>query len=133
MKALVRTCILFAFVAAAPLAAAQGALDGKSFSGEIGDAGKPVGETVVFTFVDGTFRSSVCDKYGFERGPYTTTKEGEAVRFEARTVSAEHGVNHWLGTVKGSAIEGRLTWQPKSSFFRPNPPPVERWFKAKLE
>jgi len=133
MKAFAKLCVAVVLAAAAPLAAAQGALDGKKYIGDIGDVGKAAEEKdAVFTFGDGTFRSSVCDKYGFERGAYTTTKDGEAIRFEARTVSTEYGTNYWRGTVKGNAVEGQLTWQRKPSFFRPNPEPVERWFKAKL-
>jgi hypothetical protein len=30
-------------------------------------------------------------------------------------------------------MEGVLVWQRKPSFFRPNPEPVEKWFKAKLQ
>jgi hypothetical protein len=123
-----------ALAAAAPLALAQGVLDGKKYIGEIGPKGKGVEDTnVVFTFADGRFRSSVCDQYGFERGPYATTKDGDAIRFEAKTVSAEYGTNQWTGTVKGDVVEGVLVWQRKPSFLRPNPEPVEKWFKAKLQ
>jgi hypothetical protein len=119
---------------AAPLALAQEALDGRKFVGDIGPKGKGVEDAnVVFTFAGGTFRSSVCDQYGFDRGAYATTKDGEAIRFEAKTVSAEWGTNHWTGTVKGDVMEGVLVWQRKPSFFRPNPEPVEKWFKAKLQ
>jgi hypothetical protein len=86
----------------------------------------------VFTFADGRFSSSVCDKYGFEKGAYSTAREGDVVRFEAKTVSSEHGTNHWTGTVRDGTLEGTLVWQRKPSFFRPNPAPEEKWFKAKL-
>jgi hypothetical protein len=133
VKTLATLCIWAAFVLAAPLAAAQGALDGKKFIGDIGEAGKPADEKgAVFTFADGKFNSSVCDKYGFQKGSYTTTKDGDALRFEAKTVSTEHGTNNWRGTIKGDHLEGVLVWQKKPSFFNKNPQPVEKWFKAKL-
>jgi hypothetical protein len=133
MKRLATIVGAIALLLAVPAVLAQGVLDGKKYIGDIGDVGKAAEEKdAVLTFADGTFRSSVCDKYGFERGAYTTTKDGEAIRFEARTVSAEYGTNEWRGTVKGSEVEGQLTWHRKPSFFRPNPAPVEKWFKAKL-
>ncbi len=93
-----------ALVLAVPATLAQGALDGKKYVGEIGDVGKAADEKdAVFTFAEGSFRSSVCDKYGFERGAYTATKDGDAIRFEARTMSTEYGTNAWRGTVKGGS------------------------------
>jgi hypothetical protein len=133
MKNWSSTFVALALMLAAQIAAAQGALDGKKYLGDIGDKGKAAEDTsVVFTFADGKFQSSVCEKYGFEKGAYTTAKEGDAVRFEATALSPEYGRNQWRGTVKGNEVEGVLVWQRKPSFFRPNPEPVERWFKAKL-
>jgi hypothetical protein len=134
MKRCVKLITIVALALAAPLAAAQGTLDGKKFIGDIGDKGKAAEETgAVFTFADGTFKSSVCDKYGFERGAYTTAKEGEAIRFEAKTTSGEHGTNLWRGVVKGNEVDGVLLWHKKPSLFNKNPAPVEKWFKAKLD
>jgi hypothetical protein len=122
-----------ALALAVPAALAQGALDGKKYLGDIGDKGKRADETgAVFTFADGKFSSSVCDKYGFVRGAYTTVKEGDVLRFEAKTISAEYGTNEWRGTVKGNDLDGVLVWHKKPSFFSRNPAPVEKWFKAKL-
>jgi hypothetical protein len=122
-----------ALALAAPLALAQGTLDGKKYVGDIGDKGKGAEDTnVVFTFAEGRFQSSVCEKYGFEKGTYKTAKEGDLIRFEATALSSEYGRNEWRGTVKGNEIEGVLVWSRKPSFFRPNPEPVEKWFKAKL-
>lgn len=134
MKRFANVLAALVFMLAAPLAAAQAAaLDGKKYIGNIGDKGKQADETgAAFTFADGTFRSSVCDKYGFEKGAYTTTKDGDSIRFEAKTVSAEYGTNAWRGTIKGNEIEGVFVWHKKPSFFNKQPEPVERWFKAKL-
>ena len=122
-----------ALVYAVPAALAQGALDGRKYVGDIGDRGKgPEERGAVFAFADGRFSSSVCDRYGFEKGAYTTTREGDGLRFEAKTTSSEHGTNHWTGIVRDGTVEGVLVWQRKPSFFRPNPEPTEKWFKAKL-
>ena len=133
MKRLARMIAGLALALAVPAAAAQGALDGRKYIGDIGDKGQAAEEKgALFTFAGGTFRSSVCDKYGFEKGAYTVTQEGGRIRFEAKTVSSEHGTNHWTGTVEGGELQGVLVWQRKPSFFRPNPAPVEKWFRAKL-
>lgn len=133
MKAMSRLCIAMALALAAPLALAQGALDGSKYIGDIGDVGKSAEvKDAVFIFAGGMFNSSECEKYGFDKGTYTATKDGAVIRFEARTVSSEYGTNYWRGTVKGGEVEGLLTWHRKPSLFRPNPEPVERWFKAKL-
>jgi hypothetical protein len=117
----------------APVALAQGALDGRKYVGDVGDKGRPAEEkAVVFAFAEGMFRSSICDQYGFEKGAYTAAQEGGRIRFEARTVSSEHGTNHWSGTLEGGVLQGVLVWQRKPSFFRPNPQPVEKWFRAQL-
>jgi hypothetical protein len=133
MKPLYHNVIGLALALAVPAALAQGLLDGRKYVGDIGDKGKGAEERgAVFTFANGAFSSSVCDKYGFEKGAYTATPEGDTIRFEAKTVSSEHGTNHWTGTVRGGSIEGVLVWQRKPSFFRPSPAPAEKWFKAKL-
>ncbi|HSD40678.1 MAG TPA: hypothetical protein VLD36_02320 [Burkholderiales bacterium] len=122
-----------ALALAAPLAAAQGALDGRKYIGDIGPAGKSAEDRdAVITFSDNRLHSSVCDKYGFDRGIYLTRKDGDAVRFEAVTYSYEYGRNHWQGVMKGDVIEGTLTYRGKPTLFDKNPPRVEKWFKAKL-
>jgi hypothetical protein len=133
MMPITKGLIGFALACAVPVALAQSALDGRKFVGEIGAKGGEAEERdVQFVFSDGMFRSSVCDKYGFEKGAYTTAKEGEVIRFEAQTVSAEHGTNRWNGIVRHGVLEGVLVWQRKPSFFRRNPAPEEKWFRAKL-
>jgi hypothetical protein len=122
-----------ALALAAPLASAQGALDGRKFVGDIGPAGKAAEDKgAVISFADHRLHSSVCDKYGFDRGIYFTVKDGEVVRFEAVTYSDEYGRNVWRGTMTGGEIEGTLSYRAKPGVFDRNPAPVEKWFKAKL-
>ncbi len=134
MQRSARFLAALALALAAPLAAAQGALlDGKKFVGDIGPVGKGAEDKgAVISFADHRLHSSVCDKYGFDRGIYFTTRDGEVVRFEAVTYSEEYGRNHWRGVIKGGEIEGTLSYRGKPGLFDKNPAPVEKWFKATL-
>jgi hypothetical protein len=88
---------------------ANGALDGKSFEIEmVGADGKPQDKDRV-SFQAGSFDSSSCRPFGFIRTAYTTSADGEGLRFTAVAASAEYGLNHWQGTVRGDKIEGTLT------------------------
>jgi hypothetical protein len=125
--------IVAALSVAAPLAAAQGLLDGKKFVGEAGIMGKAADEkNDVISFTDGRFHSSACDQYGFNKAEYQAMKEGDAIRFEATTVSESDGRLHWRGVLKGEVLEGNFTHYRKPSWWRPNPEPIEHWFKAKV-
>jgi len=87
---------------------ASGALDGRTYEVRmVGADGKPQ-ETDDLTFAAGSFDSSSCRPFGFIKTAYTTTKDGDAVRFQAVAASAEYPMNHWEGTVRGDAIEGTL-------------------------
>ncbi|HET7290447.1 MAG TPA: hypothetical protein VFJ67_08430 [Thermodesulfobacteriota bacterium] len=109
------------------LAAAQeGALDGKTFSGEMGETGKK-GDKEELVFKDGKFTSVACEQYGFGDAPYTTTVNGDTTTFEADTVSAKEGKMHWSGTMKGSELTGTAVWTKEGQA------PVEYWYKTTLE
>lgn len=126
---------LLAAVLAAPSAFAQKApLDGRTFAAEAGLKGKAADEKGdVITFADGKFHSSACDQYGYNKGEYKATKAGEAVEFEAVTLSEKYGRNVWKGTVRGGEIEGTFVFYPKPGFFNKNPAPEEHWFKGKAK
>ena len=49
------------------------------------------------------------------------------------TVSEKDGRLQWKGTVQGDSISGTFIHLRKPSFFRPNPEPVEHWFKGKVK
>lgn len=116
---------------AAPAARAGGLLDGKQFIAEAGPAGKPADEkNDIITFADGRFHSSQCDQWGFDKGSYQATRDGDVIRFEATTLSDKHGKLHWRGTLVGSTLQGQFTHYRKPSWWRPNPEPLEHWFKA---
>ena len=118
-----------------PPAAAQAAqLDGKVFVADAGEKGKAADEKAdVITFQDGKFHSSLCDQYGYNKGAYKSTAQGDAINFEAETTSEKDGRLVWKGSVKGDVIEGTFIHYRKAGFFNSNPAPIEHWFKGKAK
>jgi hypothetical protein len=113
------------------VAAQTAGLDGKVFVTDIGFKGKEVHERGdILTFKDGKFHSSNCDQYGYNKGDYKTTAQGDATTFETETYSEKYGRLAWKGTVRGDQIEGNFTMFPKPGFFNRNPAPIEHWFKG---
>ena len=133
---------LFMFVAVtalvvlpvAHLGAQSTSLDGKVFVADAGEKGKPADEKAdVITFKDGKFHSSSCDQYGYNKGIYKTSADGDAITFEAETQSDKDGRLIWKGSVRGDQIEGNFTHYRKGGFFNSNPAPIEHWFKGKVK
>ena len=113
------------------LAVAGGALDGKVFVGEAGEKGKAADEkNDVITFADGRFHSSACDQFGFNKAEYSVKPDGDGTVFETETVSDKEGRLKWKGVLRGSTLEGTFTHYRKPTWYRPNPEPIEHWFKA---
>jgi hypothetical protein len=93
-------------------AAGQGSravLDGRNFGGVVLKCGETSGDADTLTFKDGRFRSSACDPYGYGDGPYTATRSGETIAFEAETESAQYGKLLWTGVVRGPRLDGTMT------------------------
>jgi len=132
---LIASAALVVAAAAAPFAYSQTAiLDGRAFVADAGLTGKPADEKDdVLTFANGKLHSSSCDKYGYDKGDYKASKNGEAVEFEAVTLSEKYGRNVWKGTIKGDNIEGTMVFYPKGWMLNPNPTPEEHWFKGKAK
>ena len=127
-----------AFVAAAllsPTAFAQtAALDGRVFVADAGLKGKAADEKDdVISFAGGRFHSQLCDQFGYNKGEYQATTVGDAVQFEAVTLSDRYGRNVWKGTIRGGEIEGTFVHHPKGWLLNPNPAPIEHWFKGKAK
>jgi hypothetical protein len=118
-----------------PVALAQTAsLDGKAFVADAGEKGKAADEKGdVITFAGGKFHSSACDQYGYGKGDYKATAAGDAIQFEAVTMSEKDGRLVWKGTVRGDQIEGTFIHHRKGGIFNKNPEPVEHWFKGKVK
>ena len=132
---LIASAALVVAAVAAPFAYAQTAvLDGRAFVADAGIKGKPADEKAdVITFADGKLHSSLCDQYGYDKGAYKATKVGDAVEFEATTLSEKYGRNVWKGTIRGGEIEGTFLFYPKPWLFNSNPAPEEHWFKGKAK
>src|ERR1700690_2025607 len=93
MKGILRIFLAAAVVlglAQSRLASAS-SLDGKSFAGETGEKGKTKGDKDTFTFKNGRFYSSACDKYGFGDAPYAVKEEGGKTVVTAETTSKKEG------------------------------------------
>lgn len=100
-----RLCMV---VAAEPALAARAALDGRNFDGIVLECGKTSGDADTLIFKDGRFRSTACDQYGYGDGPYTATRSGETVVFEAETESPKYGKLLWKGVVRGPRLDGTM-------------------------
>jgi hypothetical protein len=110
------------------LAAAQeGALDGKTFAGEMGEKGKEKGDEDELVFKDGKFLSVACQEYGFGDAPYTATVSGNTTTFTAETVSAKEGKMKWSGTLEGDELTGTVVWSKEGQA------PAEYWFKTEMK
>lgn len=88
-------------------------LDGRTYSGQNGSKGKPADHDDEFIFSKGMFRSTSCDAYGFESGPYETDVVDGIIFFKAVTKSPSHGQMVWQGKVDGDTIEGTFLWTKK--------------------
>jgi len=110
-----------------PAAGGTGALDGKSFAGQMGQAGKKKGDQDTFIFKNGKFHSIACDPYGFGDGEYTAAVESDTISFKVTTTSPTDGRMEWNGTVQGRKLEGTATWH------RVGKDPVEHWLNGGLK
>ena len=114
-----------------PASAQPALLDGRVFVADAGPKGKASDEKGdVITFKDGTFHSSICDQYGYNKGSYKASASGDAMSFEVETVSEKDGRLVWKGSVRGNEIEGTFVHHRKGGFFNSNPAPAEHWFKG---
>ncbi len=102
-------------------------LDGKSFVGELGEKGKTKGDKDTYTFKEGRFRSTACDRYGFGDAPYTVTEEAGKMHVTAETTSKKEGIMSWKLTVDGDALTGVTIWK------KGNKTPKEYWIKGTLK
>ena len=95
-----------------PSFAGGGALDGKTFSGQMTPKGEKKGDADDFEFKDGKFHSTACDKYGFDSAAYTAKADGKATHFDAVTRSGDSTIT-WKGEVKGDHVSGTAVMSEK--------------------
>jgi hypothetical protein len=136
-SAVIRTIMLamsmIAIVLAMPIASAQLLLEGRKFDTQAGLVGKAAHvKSDILSFAAGQFHSSDCDQYGYGKGDYRASQQADSVSFEAETRSEQYGRNVWKGVVTGDQIEGTMIFYRKSTWWRPDPAPLDHWFKGKV-
>ena len=109
-----------------------GLLDGMTFVGINGEAGKPLDpdEHEELTFHDGLFTSISCAPYNFGSSPYTTRVKDNAIHFSAVTDSPTHGTISWQGVVTGDNAEVTFVWTKERWYWNTR---REYWFRGTLK
>lgn len=102
------------------------ALDGKTFTGEVGDKGK-AGDPDKFIFTNGKFHSTACDQYGYTDAPYTAISKDGKTTFTSITKNKDGDTITWNGTVTKNSIDGAAVRVSKGN------PPSDMWFKGTLK
>ena len=105
-------------------------LDGRTYTGQNGSKGKPADHDDEFIFSNGMFRSTSCDAYGFESGPYQTEVVDDVIYFKAVTKSPTHGQMVWEGKVEAEAINGTFLWTKERWYWDIR---KEYWLEGKLK
>lgn len=118
--------VLPALLVPATTAYAAGALDDRTYSVEMGEAGKEEGQEDTLIFHAGTFRSVACDPYGFTAAPYQATEEDGTISFSAEATSETEGRMVWQGKAAGNSITGTAVWDKEGQ------DSIEYWFRGEL-
>ncbi len=104
----------------------SGKLDGKLFLVILTQPGQaPQKDSLIFG--SGTFRSTACHTYGFDRGRYSTKESGLALTFTSKTQSAKEGIMLWKGSLRGNQVQGTVEWIKKDQS-----KPVEMTFSGSV-
>lgn len=95
-----------------PSASMSGKLDGKLFTAQLTESGKPpMSDSLIFK--SGKFESSACRSMGFGMAKYTAKESGNVWHFTAKTTSTKEGTMLWKGTIKDNSVEGTIRWAKK--------------------
>lgn len=104
----------------------SGLVDGKTYSGEVGQKGDKKGDADDFEFKDGTFHSTACDQYGYTAAPYTATKGKDNITFKSTTKNDSGDTIAWNGTIKGDHVSGNaIRTSGKETY--------SMWFEGKIK
>ena len=94
-----------------PVVAAQGLLDGQSFSGVIGPSDNPDLDDTLH-FADGHFWSGICTRCGFMPGPYKAERTAKGIEFSGILRSEDRGKFTYQGIVKETGeIQVDIAWE----------------------
>ncbi len=90
----------------------RAALDGLTFTSQLGPAGKPFDVNDTLIFDDGLFVSTECEKRcNYPARPYYTRKKGDAIEFFSETRCPDKDAKLvWRGTVDSGSIKGEFIW-----------------------
>ena len=102
------------------------AADLDSTSWRIHEKGKT--ETEDLIFIDGRFTSSGCIPYGFISSSYSSTKSGDAIKWDATQMNKENEKMVWSGQAKGKDINGTYVFTDKKGKTY-----TEEWLGKKIE
>jgi hypothetical protein len=104
--------------------ASAGDLDGTAW--RIHEKGKKDTEDLIF--VAGNFTSSGCVPYGFLTSAYSSSKQGDAIAWNATQTNSENEKMVWKGAAKGSGINGTYVYTDKKGKTW-----TEEWMGEKLK
>lgn len=91
-------------------------LDGATFEGTVTEKGKTKGDKDTLIFEHGTFVSTACVPYGFNKAAYSAKKAKNAVDWSAEVPSEKHEGEKiaWSGSVTGQSLTAKMTWHKKN-------------------
>lgn len=92
-------------------AVTHGVLDGMSFVGKLGPAGKAPDRDDILYFGDGQFWSKNCVPCGFRPGPYFVRFVGSDIEFQGALESSERGRFQYSGLVRDGRISVEINWR----------------------
>lgn len=108
----------------------SGALDGMSFVGKLGPAGKPLDRDDTVYFRDGQFWSMGCVRCGFQPGAYYARSANGGIEFQGVLESIERGRLSYSGTVSDGRVSARINWRKDRWYWS-----IDKafWFEGTLE
>ena len=112
---------------------AEDMLDHRTYSVEVGDAGKETGVPDQFTFQNGKFESAAATVQGFEKSAYEATAVSGVITFSAAARNKKGAEKSWKGTIVAKTIEGSVVTtervQAKNKEDEDEEKKSECWFK----
>lgn len=88
-------------------------LDGRVFTGEIGEHNMVAFSSEELIFDAGKFRSVQADQYQFGLSDYSAARKGDVISFSAESLSPTDGRMVWKGTVSAGHLEATVDWYDK--------------------
>lgn len=104
-------------------------LDGNVYGVDYGPSGEPSLGKDVLTFLDGTFASRGCARYGFAAAPYWLRLADGRIHFKCEMTSPEMGIFAFVGQVAGPDITATSLWTRKRWYRTVR---LESWYRGSL-